>query len=177
VLREMLTADAGLGLVDLMLLYFDKTSMATSLEVRVPFMDHRLVGFCASLPDDRLVWRLRRKELLRRAARGLVQDAIVDKPKRGFFHAAVGTWLAANHQSVVLDVLLDDRTRSRGQFRPEALAALRGGPEGSGKRAPQRTLCMLLLEKWQRMFVDSDGPAARLYRSADSDRPVSASRS
>jgi asparagine synthase (glutamine-hydrolysing) len=173
-LRETLTADAGLALVDLMLLYFDKASMATSLEVRVPFMDHRLVGFCHSLPDDRLVWRLRRKELLRRAARGLVEDRIIDKRKRGFFHAAAGTWLDANHDALVREVLLDERTRSRGQLRPEALEALASGNDLGGKRAPQRVLCVLLLEKWQRMFVDADGPGRRLPEAGA--QPARASR-
>lgn len=163
-LRQTLRADIGLALVDLMLLYFDKMSMAASLEVRVPFMDHDLAAFCASLPDDRLVWRLRRKELLRRAARGLVDDEIVDKRKRGFFHAALGAWLAANHDSVVRDVLLDTRTRERGIYRPDTLATLAAGG-GRGKRAPQRLFSLVLLEKWQRTFVDPDGPARRLARA------------
>ena len=44
-----------LALVDNMLLYFDKTSMAASLEVRVPFMDHDVVSFCMALPDSRRI--------------------------------------------------------------------------------------------------------------------------
>ena len=71
-----------------MLLYFDKMSMAESLEVRVPFMDHDVVSFCYALPDDRKVRLGNRKELLKRASRGLVDDEIIDKKKRGFFHWA-----------------------------------------------------------------------------------------
>ena len=52
-LGETLHLDTRLALVDNMLLYFDKMSMATSLEVRVPFMDHKLVEFCTRLPDSR----------------------------------------------------------------------------------------------------------------------------
>ena len=73
-LSDTLALDMRLALVDNMLLYFDKVSMASSLEVRVPFMDHDVVAFCASLPDDRRVWRLQRKELLKRASDGLVED-------------------------------------------------------------------------------------------------------
>jgi asparagine synthetase B (glutamine-hydrolysing) len=54
-LAETLHLDRRLALVDNMLLYFDKISMAASLEVRVPFMDHDVVSFCAALPDRRLV--------------------------------------------------------------------------------------------------------------------------
>ena len=56
-LGETLHLDSRLALVDNMLLYFDKMSMATSLEVRVPFMDHDVVAFCARLPDSRRVWQ------------------------------------------------------------------------------------------------------------------------
>jgi hypothetical protein len=83
-----------------MLLYFDKMSMAASLEVRVPFMDHDVVAFCSALPDARRVWLGRRKELLKRASRGLVDDAIIDKKKRGFFHAALGAWLRAHRDDL-----------------------------------------------------------------------------
>lgn len=164
-LRQALAADTGLALVDLMLLYFDKMSMAASLEVRVPFMDHDVAAFCASLPDDRLVSGLRGKELLRRASRGLVDDEIIHRPKRGFFHAATGAWLRANHERVVRATLLDPRTRERGVFRADALESLADGG-GGGKRADQRLLCMVLLERWQREFVDADGRVRRLALSA-----------
>jgi asparagine synthase (glutamine-hydrolysing) len=72
-----------MALVDNMFLYFDKMSMASSLEVRVPFVDHDVVAFCEQLPDSRKVWLLRRKELLRRASRGLVDDVVIDKKKAG----------------------------------------------------------------------------------------------
>ncbi|MGH2866556.1 MAG: asparagine synthase (glutamine-hydrolyzing), partial [Solirubrobacteraceae bacterium] len=60
-LAQTLDLDTRMALVDNMLLYFDKMSMATSLEVRVPFMDHDVVTFCRGLPDSRKVWLLRRK--------------------------------------------------------------------------------------------------------------------
>ena len=71
-----------------MFLYFDKMSMATSLEVRVPFADHDVVSFCYGLPDDRRMMRGRRKEILRQISRGILDDATIDKRKRGFFRAA-----------------------------------------------------------------------------------------
>ena len=49
-LQRALNLDAQLNLVDDMLHYFDRTSMAYSLEVRVPFLDHRLVELCAAMP-------------------------------------------------------------------------------------------------------------------------------
>ena len=145
--------------MDNMLLYFDKISMAASLEVRVPFMDHDVVSFCSQLPDSRRVWRLRRKELLKRASRGLVEDAIIDKPKRGFFHSALGAWLEVHRDGLVPDTLLDDRALARGQFRPEAVRDLVVRGRADDKKASQRLFCLLLLERWQRTFVDRDSVA------------------
>ena len=74
-----------------MLHYFDRASMAHSLEVRVPFLDHEFVELCATIPLGTKVQRLTTKHVLKHAARGLVPDRIIDKPKVGFFNA--GRWL------------------------------------------------------------------------------------
>ncbi len=81
VLTQTLYLDTRLALADQLFLYFDKMSMANSLEVRVPFTDHDLVSFCLSLPDRRRIWLLRRKELLRRATRGLLTFSGADATK------------------------------------------------------------------------------------------------
>jgi asparagine synthase (glutamine-hydrolysing) len=151
-----------------MLLYFDKMSMATSLEVRVPFLDHEFVELCTSLPDSRKVWRTRRKELLKRASRGLVDDEIIDKKKRGFFHAALGSWMQVHRESMFESVLLDGRTRERGFYRPEILPDLIGAAGEDGKKSDQRLFCLLLLELWQRLFVDPGSRGRELARPAQS---------
>jgi asparagine synthase (glutamine-hydrolysing) len=91
-LDAALYLDARLGLVDDMLHYFDRASMAHSLEVRVPFLDHRLVEFCSRLPRDLKVRNGTGKYLLREAARGLVPPEVLTRPKVGFFNAAVSGW-------------------------------------------------------------------------------------
>jgi asparagine synthase (glutamine-hydrolysing) len=161
-LGETLYLDSRLALVDNMLLYFDKMSMAASLEVRVPFLDQDVVAFCTALPDSRRVWRTRRKEILKRASRGLVAAEIIDKKKRGFFHSALGAWLTTHRDTLFADTLLDERTRQRRQFEPTVVAALVQAAGEEGKKASQRLYCLLLLEKWQRFWVDADGPAHRL---------------
>ena len=79
---ETLHLDTRLALVDNMLLYFDKMSMATSLEVRVPFMDHDVVSFCSQLPDSR---KVSRHGAARRSssapAAGSSRTTIIDKPQ------------------------------------------------------------------------------------------------
>src|SRR2546421_7164322 len=83
-LAAALFLDGQLGLVDDMLHYFDRASMAHSLEVRVPFLDHSLVELCARIPTDLKVRRLNTKHVLKLAARGVIPDRIIDKPKIGF---------------------------------------------------------------------------------------------
>jgi asparagine synthase (glutamine-hydrolysing) len=94
-LAVTLYLDARLGLVDDMLLYFDRTSMAHSLEVRVPFLDHRLVEWAATVPPSVKVQRGVTKRVLRQAGGRLLPDATVSKRKVGFFRHALHTWLLA----------------------------------------------------------------------------------
>ncbi|HXD56189.1 MAG TPA: asparagine synthase (glutamine-hydrolyzing) [Solirubrobacteraceae bacterium] len=155
-LSQTLALDMRLALVDNMLLYFDKMSMASSLEVRVPFLNTELVGFCAQLPDSRKVWMGRRKELLKRASRGLVDDAIIGKKKRGFFHSALGAWLRVHRDALLAETLSDPRALARGQYDQGAVQQLLAAAGAEGKKNDQRLFCLMLLERWQQLFVDGD---------------------
>ncbi len=155
-LGETLALDTRMALVDNMLLYFDKMSMASSLEVRVPFLDTELVDFCAHLPDRRKVWLGRRKELLKRASHGLVDEQIISKRKRGFFHSALGAWLRVHSDTLLSDTLLDPRALARDQYDATAVRGLLAGAGANGKKSDQRLFCLMLLERWQQLFVDGD---------------------
>ena len=110
-LGETLYLDAQLALVDDMLHYFDRTSMAHSLEVRVPFLDHEFVEFCATIPSSLKVRGLQTKYVLKEASRGLLPDRVVDKPKAGFFRGAVGAWFGAQAGRAIEDYLLAPNPR------------------------------------------------------------------
>ena len=164
ILTQTLYLDTRLALADALFLAFDKVSMANSLEVRVPFADHDLVSFCLSLPDKQRIWLLRRKELLRRANRGLPTQGVTSRRKTGFFRDAFGPWLS-DHREFVREILLDDRTLGRRQFQHGALTRLIDGAGLHGIKFDQQLLSVLLLELWQRLFVDRDGAIA-LTRAA-----------
>ena len=156
VLTQTMYLDTRLALADYLFLSFDKMSMANSLEVRVPFADHDLVSFCLSLPDRRRIWLLRRKELLRRANRGLPTQGVASRQKTGFFRDAFGPWLSG-HREFVREILLDERRLARRQFQHGALTRLIDGAGLHGIRFDQQVLSILLLELRQRLFVDHDG--------------------
>jgi asparagine synthase (glutamine-hydrolysing) len=100
-LPAALYLDAKLGLVDDMLHYFDRASMAHSLEVRVPFLDHRIVEFSSRLPDALRVHGRTTKVLLREVARDLVPDYVIAKKKVGFFNKRIDPWLATQGETLV----------------------------------------------------------------------------
>jgi asparagine synthase (glutamine-hydrolysing) len=110
-LPAALYLDAQLALADDMLHYFDRASMAHSLEVRVPFLDHQLVEFCATIPTRHKIRRLDTKHVLKHGVRGLIPDRIIDKPKIGFFHKAVDEWFRAQTRGAISDYLLGTNPR------------------------------------------------------------------
>jgi asparagine synthase (glutamine-hydrolysing) len=147
-LPSALYLDGRLGLVDDMLHYFDRTSMARSLEVRVPFLDHELVELAARIPPAYKVRGATTKHVLKVAARGIVPDRIIDRPKVGFFSNTVDSWVEARLGDVMRDYLLDPGARTASFIAPgavESLIASRAAGDRSGSRA---LLALLVLEAW-----------------------------
>ncbi len=86
--------DLRLRLPELLLMRVDKMTMAASIEARVPYLDHEFVGLAMSIPQRLKVGDdLRPKQLLKQAVRGLIPDAIIDRPKQGF-RVPVANWMA-----------------------------------------------------------------------------------
>jgi asparagine synthase (glutamine-hydrolysing) len=146
--------DARLGLVDHMLLYFDRASMAHSLEVRVPFVDHRVVEWAATVPSSMKVHRGVTKRVLKEAGLEVLPAGTVHKSKVGFFRAALDVWLDAQ-----LDGFAGERLRA-----PDAayLEFLNGSAVEALVAEYRRThseetarlvFAILLLESWLTRFL------------------------
>jgi asparagine synthase (glutamine-hydrolysing) len=148
-LPAALYLDGQLGLADDMLHYFDRASMAHSLEVRVPFLDHHVVALCASMPADLKVRRLETKHVLRHAARGLVPDRIIDKPKIGFFNSAVDGWFRAQTRGAISDYLLGPSPRYAELIdRGEVERLVRSHATSGRSEDGYALLSILMLEIW-----------------------------
>ena len=93
-LDQALYADIKTWLVDDILVKIDRSTMAHGLEARTPFLDHRLVEFCASLPIDLKMKRFSKKYLLRASQKKRLPDFILSQKKRGF-NAPVSHWFRA----------------------------------------------------------------------------------
>jgi asparagine synthase (glutamine-hydrolysing) len=83
-LNWMIYSDLHLRLPELLLMRVDKMSMGASVEARVPFLDHRFVTFAMGLPQSVRLPGSELKHVLKRAVRGLIPDAIIDRRKQGF---------------------------------------------------------------------------------------------
>jgi asparagine synthase (glutamine-hydrolysing) len=100
--RRFMYFDLRTWLPNDILVKADRTSMAHSLEVRAPFLDHRLVELALRLPDRWLLRGLTKKAILKDAMRGVLPDRILDRKKRGF-NAPVRHWMAGPLREVLQD--------------------------------------------------------------------------
>jgi asparagine synthase (glutamine-hydrolysing) len=151
-LPALLYLDGQLGLVDDMLHYFDRASMAHSLEVRVPFLDHHLVEWAARLPPRFKVRGRQTKVVLKRAARGILPDAIVDKPKIGFFNGAADGWLRTQLAGPLSGYLLDPGAHVAELLDRRELEQL-VGQHREGRADGGLLLAALMLEVWLSTYL------------------------
>jgi asparagine synthase (glutamine-hydrolysing) len=152
-LPSLLALDAKLGLVVDMLHYFDRASMAHSLEVRVPFLDHHLVEWAARVPPELKVHGSQTKVLLKHAARGILPDAIIDKPKIGFFRGATDGWLRTQLSGALSDYLLGPDPRY-GELLDRTVVErlVREQRKGDGRNV-HLLISILLLEVWLTTYL------------------------
>jgi asparagine synthase (glutamine-hydrolysing) len=166
-LPTTLYIDAQLALVDDMLHYFDRASMAHSLEVRVPFLDHKVVEYCAGIPADLKVRRLTTKYLLKRAARGVLPDAIIDKPKIGFFASSVDRWFQEQTRGSIASYLLRSDLRSGAFLDADAVGGLvRAHADGTDRSNGRLLLSILMLEVWLSSYLPRALAAPKVDRPA-----------
>ena len=118
-LTRVLDFDLGTYLPDELLVKTDRTSMAHSLEVRVPFLDQAVADFALALPPHQKVRGFAKKRLLRAALAPILPAEILSAPKHGFTLPAA-EWLRTDLEPFARDALAD----GRGIFRPEAATHL-----------------------------------------------------
>ena len=154
-LDRLLYADMKTYLVEL-LMKQDQMSMAASIESRVPFLDHKLVEYAATLPDE---WKLNgwtTKRVLRESMKGLLPESILNRPKMGF-PVPFANWTRGAWNGVVRDVLLDRRSRERGIIDPPAVDRLLTDHAAGRTDGGDRLWSLLNLELWHRTFIDQEG--------------------
>jgi asparagine synthase (glutamine-hydrolysing) len=131
--------------------------MAHGIELRVPFLDHELMQHAWSLPDHLKIANGVGKALLRKAARGRVPQAILDRPKKGF-GTPTAAWLRGGMRELAHDALTDSRSLARerfdGKFVQSLLSRHQDGADLSAELWP-----LVVLELWHTNFKTTAHPA------------------
>jgi asparagine synthase (glutamine-hydrolysing) len=138
----------------------DALSMAFSVESRTPFLDHRLVELCFSLPFTDKISDGWTKSLLRRALRDDVSPEILARRRKLGFSAPVAAWLRRNEtRRAVRELLLDPRALARGYVHrrhlERGLRAFESGPPLYVAHRASRVWRWITLELWAQQFLDA----------------------
>jgi asparagine synthase (glutamine-hydrolysing) len=136
-----------------LLVKVDIASMANSLEVRSPFLDHKLIEFAASLPENLKMRRFETKYLLKKVAARLVPKEVVYRRKMGF-GVPIGRWFRNEMKDFVREVLLSERSLSRGIVKPEVVGRYVNEHLNGERDHAFQVWTLLMLELWFQKFID-----------------------
>jgi asparagine synthase (glutamine-hydrolysing) len=156
-LNRMLVVDAETQLPDDLLMLTDKMSMATSLECRVPLLDHELVELAARMPEDVKIRGGKLKYVMKKAMSGVLPREILERKKRGF-GTPMGAWLKQDLAPLMRGLLSESVVNGRGLFHFQAIKELIGSHESNRIDGTDRLLALLNLEIWSRLYLDRRSP-------------------
>ncbi len=153
-LNRVLEAELKHIFVDQVLTYADRLSMAHSLEVRSPFLDHDLVSFVARIPGSLKIRRGVTKYILKRAALRYLPEEMVHRPKEGFI-MPLTQWMLGDLEDYVRSTLSPESLRRHGIFDPAAVGQLidRLYVESSDYTVVNRVLTLLAFQLWYDLYM------------------------
>ncbi|MBN1126557.1 MAG: asparagine synthase (glutamine-hydrolyzing) [Sedimentisphaerales bacterium] len=149
----MMRHDQNFYLPDCLMVKTDIASMANSLEVRCPFLDHPLVEYTASIPSNMKLNGSIGKKIFRKSVENLLPVEILNKQKTGF-GIPLGRWFRGGLWDILREALLDDRAVRRGLFEPSFLTKLIDEQRTGRRDWSYRLWSLLFLELWFREFID-----------------------
>src|SRR5215813_11075267 len=157
----------GIGVVDTLLLTdqmtylpndllvkVDIATMAVSLEARSPFLDHQVIEFAASLPQNLKLRRLTSKYLLKKVLRKFLPSENLNRQKMGF-GVPIGHWFRGKMQPFLREVLLSEKALRRGLFKPDSVRQLIDLHTRGEREYSHQLWTLLMLELWFNRFIDS----------------------
>jgi asparagine synthase (glutamine-hydrolysing) len=153
-LTQMLFMDTRASLADGLLIAADKTSMANSIEVRVPYLDHRLVEFIETLPPKLKLRGWRGKYLHKKAVEAWIPKEVVWRKKQGFDNP-VSKWLQDAMRPYVRELLLSDRAAVRRYFDPAYMREMLTAHENKQQNYVRHIYLLLTFELWHRQFISN----------------------
>jgi len=152
-LNRMLYVDAKIWLPEDLLLKADKMTMATAVELRVPFLDHKLVEYIAGLPDNMKVRERQGKWILRQVMAKELPPSILRRKKKGFPIPA-DMWLRLELRDFVRDTLLPRDSACKQFFDPQAVDEVVHLQEKGKYSGYQEVWSLLVFEFWHKQFIE-----------------------
>lgn len=152
---KMVYLDTKTWLPEELLIRADKMTMAASLELRVPFLDHVLVEFAASLPSEMKVTMIQSKYIFKKFAEKLLPKEIVYRKKQGF-PVPLKKWFREELKITAKDILLDSKARQRGLFNTGYIEWILNQHTSSAEDFSKNIWNLLMLEVWMRIFLDGE---------------------
>jgi asparagine synthase (glutamine-hydrolysing) len=152
-LRRLMEVDLRTQLPDDLLLLTDKMTMATSLECRVPFLDHRLVELSARMPANFKIRGNRLKYILKQALAGVLPNEILHRSKRGF-GAPMGAWLKNELSGYLGKVLSREAIEQRGLFSWKQVELTIERHRRNERDYTDHLLALMNFELWCRVYLD-----------------------
>jgi asparagine synthase (glutamine-hydrolysing) len=154
-LNKLLYIDTKTWLPDDLLIKADKMTMANSVELRVPLLDHQVLEFAAALPVSYKLHNGTTKYILKKAFEDRVPKEILFRKKTGFV-VPYEKWIREDLQSNIGEVLSDRKTTERGYFDKKRIKNLLSRNNANGYHSKE-VFSLLTLEMWHRSFVDGSG--------------------
>jgi asparagine synthase (glutamine-hydrolysing) len=130
----------------------DRLSMRCGLELRVPFLDHPLAEFCATIPSSLKVRAMTKKYLLRRVARRFVPQEVIDHRKQGFA-SPMAAWLRSDLKGYVRSVLAPERLARHGLFDAEAVSGMIDAHMSRREMYDRQLFALIMFQKWHERFM------------------------
>lgn len=152
-LQRMSYTDLKTWLPDDLLLKADKMTMAASMELRVPFLDHEVVEYCLGLPDSLRLKGNTGKFLLKRLMEGRLPKSTIYQKKKGF-PVPIEGWFRHELYKDISEILMDRKCLAREYFRPEYVENVLKAHKSGRENLSRRIMSLLTLELWHRHYID-----------------------
>lgn len=153
-LNRVLYCDLKTYLPDDILAVTDRMSMHHSLEVRVPFVDHKLLEFCATIPPEMKLKWFQKKYLLKKATRNLLPKEVINHRKQGFV-GPMAQWLKNDLKSYTKETLSEKNLKRHDLLNYKTIQRILD-QHFSGKEIHDTLIWSLLVfQKWYDFYIEN----------------------
>jgi asparagine synthase (glutamine-hydrolysing) len=161
ILRRMRVTDVRTYLADCLMPKVDVATMAHGLEARAPLLDHEVLRFALSLPDEWISSATTGKRILRAVLERYLPSSLFDRPKRGF-DLPLDVWFAGQLRPLLERLVSSEPLRATGWFQPSGLRAMIDEHVSRTRDHSERIFNLLILDEWLRQAFHGAGEPARV---------------